>query len=443
MGDLFGTDGVRGVANKTLTPSLVFKLGQAVADLDVKKAVIGRDTRRSGGMLANSLASGMASVGLDVIHLGVLPTPAVPLLANREGAQLSAVVSASHNLAQDNGIKFFNESGFKLSQQAEHQIEEQLQASTEHKLSQGQDIGHVEYRTSVIQEYQNYLLEHVVPADLSLDGWKIVLDCAHGATYHVAPATLQQLEADTIAINVNPTGDNINQDSGSTCIHELQSAVQSSDAELGIAYDGDGDRALLVDAQGREVDGDSLIYLAASWLQEKGELNPSTVVSTVMSNLGLERALNQRDIILERTRVGDRHVAAKMRETGAVIGGEQSGHIIFGNHHTTGDGLLTTLKIIQFLQESNRNISDWIDEIPTTPQVLNNIPTENKGLLYSNDKIQQAIQYWKEKLNGKGRILVRPSGTQEVVRVMVEATRQEMAEQAANKLASTIDQELN
>lgn len=445
MANLFGTDGVRGAANVELTPELALELGKAASLLAPKgeRVVIGRDTRRSGSMLEAGLAAGMASVGLEVLGLGVIPTPAIPLLIREFDAALGVMVSASHNLACDNGIKFFTQDGFKIPPETERKLEEALNDGKIQNRAIGQEIGRIEPIDDALERYARFLSEEVVDEAISFEGLRIVVDCAHGATYRVAPQVLRRLGAEVVPINVSPTGDNINLNCGSTCLDMLKDRVRRERADLGVAYDGDGDRALFADHGGDVIDGDALMLIAALALKEEGRLNPALVVSTVMSNLGLEHTLARHGIGMIRTQVGDRYVAQKIEETGALLGGEQSGHIIFRGHSPTGDGLITTLKILEVLGKSGRTISQFASQMERYPQVLQNIEIKSKALFSLDGHIAEEVERWRQRLGQHGRILVRPSGTQPVVRVMVEGMDENYINQVARSLCQVISRKLN
>ena len=443
--DVFGTDGVRGEVNEDITPELALKLGKSTKLITEKgdSILVCRDTRRSGQTLEYALGSGISATGRNAYMLDVLPTPAVPILMNELNAELGAVVSASHNLASDNGIKFFNSRGLKLTPNVEEKLEKFIVTRDGSSLARWDEIGEINTVDSAGELYINSLMERFSGKMPDLSGFNLVVDCGHGATYNVGPKILSELGAEIIQVGVSPDGFNINQDCGSTSLNRLKEEVVSSNANLGVAFDGDGDRALFVDEVGNEIDGDKILYIVAKWLLDRGELSPRTVVSTVMSNLGLEKSLSELGIDLVRTRVGDKYVAQKMMENGAVIGGEQSGHIIFRQVNTTGDGIVTAMMVLTILADTKKRFSELDEGFIHYPQVLNNISTDNKEDLQANSEIEREIARWEEELGKRGRILVRPSGTQDVVRVMVESHTQEKASRVAEELGSIIDNKLN
>ncbi|MFP4588778.1 MAG: phosphoglucosamine mutase [Candidatus Acetothermia bacterium] len=445
MSGLFGTDGVRGEANRDLAPELALKLGQACSRLVEAggTVLVGRDTRRSGSMIQSALSSGITSVGLNVLDAGIIPTPALPLLEKHHGASLAAMISASHNLARDNGIKFFNSQGYKLSEDAEEQIEKALASELETTRVYGSDIGKVCRLSEARNQYLDLLKGSVVEGHAPFKGLKVLVDCANGATYCVAPGLLRDLGANVSSMGDQPDGDNINLNCGSTEMEALKQRMEAGNFDVGVAYDGDGDRALFVDENGAVVDGDQVLFLVASWLQKKDLLNPPLVIATVMSNLGLEKSLEKMGVELLRVQVGDRFVAEKLREAGALAGGEQSGHIIFPRYSPTGDGLITTLQILKILVASGEPLSELADRMEWYPQVLENVETENKNRFSLNGAIGEAIEEWEEILGDRGRILVRPSGTQSVIRVMVEASDKQLTARAAKEIAGEIERELN
>lgn len=442
--NLFGTDGIRGVANKDLTPSLATKLGKALHLFtnEGDAVLIGRDTRRSGPMLAHALASGTSSIGRNPLFLGIIPTPAIPLLLDRLSAKIGIMISASHNLAQDNGIKFFNADGFKFSSSAEKRVEQFLQNQKDYACS-WEEIGTIDRVSNPSELYLDQIKERF-PGNLpNLEGLQVGVDCAHGATYKIGPNVLSQLGATITPIGTHPTGENINRGCGSTNLKNLRELVLSQELDLGIAFDGDGDRTLLIDENGEVVDGDTILFIAADWFSRAQKLEPNVVVSTVMSNLGLETTLSDLGIELIRTQVGDKYVAHKMCSKNLLLGGEQSGHIIFSEVNTTGDGILTALIILKILVASGDSLSELAKKMKRYPQVLNNVSTDCKEEFAGNNYILKKIKFWESQLGDGGRILVRPSGTQDVIRVMVEADSKETANEVASNLAEVIDQELN
>lgn len=435
MGRLFGTDGVRGEANRVLTPELAFQLGRAGAHVLAGKTktarvrlLVGRDTRISGDMLEAALVAGILSVGADVFLAGILPTPAVAYLTAREGMQAGVMISASHNPAGDNGIKFFSQDGFKLSDELEDEIEHYMAHPEQLPRVSGDRVG----RTSRVEEWQQKYVDHLasIPTQ-SLRGCKVVLDCAHGAAYRLAPLLYGKLGAQVTTINATPDGTNINSDSGSTHPEALQAAVREAGADIGLAFDGDADRLIAVDETGQLLDGDIIMAVCARAMQEQGRLANDVLVSTVMSNLGLEKAMQALGIRLERAPVGDRYVLQRMLEVGSRLGGEQSGHVILLDWGTTGDGLLSSLILVEALIAKGRPLSELAAFVQRYPQVLHNIRVVDKEATLDSQKLRQAIEQANSLLQGQGRLLVRPSGTEPVIRVMVEAKTQSLAEEAA------------
>lgn len=444
MGRLFGTDGVRGVAGAELTIELAMKLGQAGAYVLTKEKahkptiLVGCDTRISGGMLANALVAGICSVGADAIHVGVLPTPAVAYLTRKHKVDAGVVISASHNPMEFNGIKFFNGEGYKLSDQLEDEIEALIGSNMAGvSLPTGSGIGRVEYRFDLQDEYIRFI-KKCVPVDLS--GMRIVIDCAEGASYQTSVQTLQQLGADLIPLHVDPDGTNINSNCGSTHMAELQARVVYEKADIGLAFDGDADRLLAVDENGVIVDGDKLLAICGNYMKEKGTLKKDTIVVTVMSNLGFFVMCEKNGIHAEKTKVGDRYVLENMLENGYNIGGEQSGHIIFLDDNTTGDGLLSALHLLEVMVETKKPLSELASVMEVYPQALINakVPNHKKEQFMEYAEIAEAIDALEKQFNGQGRVLIRPSGTEPLVRVMIEGKDQAQIEKEARKLADLI-----
>ncbi|GAA5335488.1 phosphoglucosamine mutase [Thermus hydrothermalis] len=423
----FGTDGVRGEAGKhPLTPEFVLRLGQAAGAYFRKEAarpvvLLAKDTRESSDLLEAALAAGLLSQGVRVEHLGVLPTPGVAHLTRRLGATAGAMISASHNPYQDNGIKFFGPAGEKLPDEAEEAIEALLE-----EAHPTRGIGTVGDFREAERMYLDFLLEHA--PDLS--GLKVGLDLAHGATYRVGPKLFQRAGAEVMAFFNTPDGRNINKGCGSTHPEALSRFVVELGLDLGIAFDGDGDRALFVDRRGRLFHGDHVLYLAALAFGEKG------VVGTVMSNMGLEVALKERGIAFHRAQVGDRYVLEMLKEKGLYLGGEPSGHVIFRRHHTTGDGLFTALMVLGALKRMGGDLADWYEALPLYPQVLLNVKVADKAKVVAHPRLKEAVAEAEARLQGRGRVNVRPSGTEPLVRVMVEA--EEGAEGLAEELAALV-----
>ena len=444
MGRLFGTDGVRGIANSELTPELAFKLGKAgayVLSKDKKKPVviIGKDTRLSGDMLEDALSAGILSVGGNVIKVGVLPTPAVAHLVRAYGADAGVVISASHNPFEYNGIKFFKWDGFKLDDDVEDEIEDIILRDRDVSSDIiGDKLGKVvEADDDALELYARYLESTI---DVEIKGRKIVLDCANGASYKVAEKVYRDLGADVTVIGNSPNGTNINDKCGSTHPENLQEEVVRQGAELGLAYDGDADRLIAVDEKGRIIDGDKLICICAKMMADRGELTHNLVTATVMSNIGFHKYLESLGCKVEVTGVGDRYVLESMLKTGGQIGGEQSGHIIFRNHSTTGDGILSSLQLLQAVIMSGRKPSELANEIEIFPQVLKNarVKNENKTKYTNDPDIQNAISKIEKYMEGSGRVLIRPSGTEPLVRVMIEGQDIEQITMMAEKLAILI-----
>lgn len=440
---LFGTDGVRGVANVDLTPELALALGRAALLLqdDRGRAVIGRDTRRSGEMLASALAAGMASVGLEVLDAGVIPTPAIPFLLQRYDAPSGAVISASHNPAEDNGVKFFDRAGFKIPEELEERLEQAIRDGVPLRPA-AQGIGRIRAAREAAQLYLERLLS-LADESLRGSGLKLVVDCANGATSEIARELFSRLGLEAITIHDQPDGDNINLGCGSTDLGSLQEAVLLYQADLGVAYDGDGDRAIFVDHLGREVDGDAVLFLAARALKTEGLLEPPMVVATVMSNLGLEERLKAEGIELVRTKVGDRYVAAEIERRKCCLGGEQSGHIIFRECSTTGDGLITTLQLLSILCRTGEPLAELASQLRRYPQVLHNIRVRDVELFDRHERLREAIISFQAQLDGVGRLLVRPSGTQSMIRVMVEGKDEALIRRIGAELSGLIERELN
>ena len=444
MSRLFGTDGVRGVAGSELTIELAMKLGQAGAYVLTKEKahkptiLVGCDTRISGGMLANALVAGICSVGADAIHVGVLPTPAVAYLTRKHKVDAGVVISASHNPMEFNGIKFFNGEGYKLSDSLEDEIEQLIASNMAGvSLPTGSSIGKVEYRFDMQDEYIRFM-KKCVPVDLK--GMRIVIDCAEGASYQTSVQTLQQLGADLIPLHISPDGTNINSNCGSTHMGELQARVVYEKADLGLAFDGDADRLLAVDENGNVVDGDKLLAICGNHMKNKGTLKKDTIVVTVMSNLGFFRMCDREGLHAEKTKVGDRYVLENMLENGYNIGGEQSGHIIFLDDNTTGDGLLSALHLLEVMVETKKPLSELAQIMEVYPQALVNakVPNHKKEAFMDYSDIADAIEELERKFDGEGRVLIRPSGTEPLVRVMIEGKDQSVIDEEAHKLADLI-----
>ena len=444
MARMFGTDGVRGIAGSELTIELAMKLGQAGAYVLTKEQshqptiIVGCDTRISGGMLASALMAGICSVGANAIYVGVAPTPAIAYLTRKHKVDAGVVISASHNPMEFNGIKFFNGDGYKLSDNLEDEIEALIRNDMEDvDFPIGPGIGKVEYRLDIVDEYIRYQ-EKTVPVDLSK--LKIVVDCAEGASSYTSVQTLKDLGADLIAIHTSPDGTNINANCGSTHMDELRARVVSEKADVGIAFDGDADRMLAVDENGNLIDGDVVMAICGNYLKKKGKLAKDTIVVTVMSNLGFSIMGKKEGIHVEKTKVGDRYVLENMLENGYNLGGEQSGHVIFLDDNTTGDGLLTALHLLQVMVDTGKKLSELSTVMEVLPQALVNakVPNHKKESYMEYSEIADAIKELEDKFAGEGRVLIRPSGTEPLVRIMIEGKDQAVIDEEARKLADLI-----
>ncbi len=445
MGELFGTDGVRGEANQYLTAQLAFQIGKAGAyylcrDKTDCKILIGKDTRISGDMLEAALVAGITSLGIDVVKVGVVPTPVVAYLTKKEDVTAGIMISASHNPVEDNGIKFFNGSGFKLSDKQEDEIEDIIFNSLDGLvLPTGDKVGKVNSLPNAVDDYISYIKSTV---DGSFSGLKVVVDSANGAAYKIAPEILSQLGAEVISLNNRPTGLNINVDCGSTHPEVIKEAVLKYDADLGIAHDGDADRLIAVDERGNLVDGDYILAICGRELIRENKLAQNTIVATRYSNLGLHQAMAEVGGKVSVTKNGDRYVLAKMRDKGYLLGGEKSGHIIFLDYNTTGDGILTALQLINVVKKRGKPLSQLREGMVAFPQLLVNVEVADKNW-ECNQVIQEAISEVEEILGEEGRIFVRASGTEPVIRVMVEGKDKEEIKRLSNKIAERIKEELN
>lgn len=442
MARLFGTDGVRGVVNKSLTPELAYHLGRAAAayfgkQVERPKFLIGRDTRISGAMLENAMAAGINSVGGDVIIAGVIPTPAVAHLVRKHKFTAGVMISASHNPYEDNGIKFFDENGFKLPDAVEDELERLVHLSDQNELPRptGAGIGRTTHREGLRHEYVDFICSTV---DVRLDGMRIIYDGANGAAYQAGPEILERLGAVILPTHVLPDGININAKCGSTHLEGLQAAVVANSADIGIANDGDADRCLLVDENGNTLDGDQIMLLCALYLKQKGRLKDDMIVSTVMSNIGFHKAANEHGMKTVNTGVGDRYVLEKMREEGYSLGGEQSGHVIFLDYNSTGDGMLTAVQTLAIMKESGKSLSELAQIMTKYPQVLVNVKVATKAGWDTNPLILAAISEAEEELGENGRILVRASGTEQLIRVMAEGPNLEELERICGSIAEAI-----
>lgn len=445
MGRLFGTDGVRGIANEELTPLLAMQLGQAGACVLTKEKahnptiIVGCDTRVSGDMLANALMAGACSVGANCIYVGVIPTPAVAYLTRKYMVDAGVVISASHNPVEFNGIKFFDGNGYKLPDEMEDEIEGLLNSNMhEVKFPTGSGVGRIKYLADAKDEYVQHAITSV-PVDLK--GLKIVVDCAEGASFYTSVAALKKLGAQVVAIHNNPDGTNINANCGSTHMEELQARVVFEKADIGLAFDGDADRLLAVDENGKMIDGDQIMAIVGNYMKERGNLKKNTIVATIMSNLGFFLMAEKNGIVTEQTKVGDRYVLERMREIGASLGGEQSGHVIFLDENTTGDGLLSALHLLQVMVETGKPLSELSGIMEVLPQALVNakVPNHKKEHYMEYPEIAARIEELTDKFSGEGRVLIRPSGTEPLVRVMIEGKDKAMIQNEAEQLATLIE----
>ena len=448
MGKLFGTDGIRGIANSELTGKLAYDVGRAGAYVLTKKKqrqpkiLVARDTRISGSMLEAALVGGICSVGANVISVGVVPTPAISFLTRVLEADAGVMISASHNPLEYNGIKFFNREGYKLSDEMEQEIENIiLSQSGAGPLPTGENIGTWEMDHSLIDLYVDHVCS-TIPGDLN--GIKVLIDCANGAAFEVAPKALERLGADVEVIHYKPNGININKLCGSTHMDDLMSQVVGRGVSAGIAFDGDADRCLAVDENGKFIDGDQILAICGQDMKKGGRLNKDTIVTTVMSNLGLNLMASANDINLKQTRVGDRYVLEKMIKDGYNIGGEQSGHVIFLDHNTTGDGLITAIQLLYIMKKTGKPLSELSKVMDVLPQVLINakVKNEHKHDYIEDLEIREEIKKLETKFGKEGRVLIRASGTEPLIRVMIEGTNKEEMQEHAITLARFIEEKL-
>jgi phosphoglucosamine mutase len=442
MGKLFGTDGIRGVANREpMTSETSLKIGQALAYILKKKGhrpriVVGKDTRLSGYMLESALATGICSMGADVILVGPMPTPGIAFITSNMDADAGVVISASHNPYEDNGIKIFSNSGFKLNTDQEEKIEELVfSEKLKNLLPQSLEIGKAYRADDALGRYIVFL-KHTLPKNLDMEDLKIAVDCANGATYKVAPTIFCEMRARVKPINVSPDGTNINLDSGSLHPDLLSQTVSKNDADIGLAFDGDGDRLIAVDEKGSIVTGDKITAICAAHMKNQGRLKNNVVVTTIMSNMGLLKALKNAGITRIEAPVGDRFVLDKMLENGAVLGGEDSGHLIFLDHHTTGDGIITALQLISVMKTTGKPLSELSLIMETYPQILENITVKQKPPIDEIPFLKEAIKKAENALGSDGRVLVRYSGTQPMLRIMVEGPTQEKTRDCVDKIAA-------
>ena len=437
----FGTDGIRGRANSFITPELALKVGQAAGLAFMRgehrhRVVIGKDTRLSGYMIEYAMVSGFTSAGMDVMLLGPIPTPAVAMLTRSMRADLGVMISASHNPFEDNGIKLFGPDGFKLSDEVESEIETLLDQDLQQRLSSSRLLGRAKRIDSAHARYIEFA-KRSLPRNLSLDGLRIVIDCANGAAYKVAPEALWELGAEVFSIGVEPDGFNINQQVGSTAPDALIRKVREMRADIGIALDGDADRVLIVDERGAQVNGDQLMAVVAQSLQEDGRLARAGIVATIMSNFGLERYLGSIGLGLARTAVGDRYVLEHMREHGYNFGGEQSGHLILSDYSTTGDGLVAALQVLAVVKRQDKPVSQICHRFEPLPQILKNVRGSGTQAL-AQDRVVRAISQGQQRLGNEGRLVIRPSGTEPVIRVMAEGENRTLVESVVDDVCEAL-----
>ena len=440
MRKYFGTDGIRGIAGESLTADLSFKVGKALGKLltekkEHPKVIIGRDTRISCDMIEHALSAGLTSTGVHVMTVGIIPTPAIAYLTKTIETDSGIMISASHNPYQDNGIKIFGPDGFKLTDEQELEIEHLIDNSDEIKNASFEKIGKLYGANELSQKYVQHIKQSI-SEDLS--GIKIALDCANGATTGVAPFIFGDLEADIETIGCQPNGININDNVGSTKINTIVEFVKNNDVDMGFAFDGDGDRVLAVDAKGNIVDGDKIMFILAKHLKNQGELKDNMVVSTVMSNIGFYKAIDEHDLQSVKTAVGDRYVVEEMRNNDYSLGGEQSGHIILMNYATTGDGILTAVKLADIIKSSGKSLEELANEVSIYPQKLVNIKVVDKKTAMEDSEILDECKKVEKELEGNGRILLRASGTENLIRVMVEASSDELTDKYCEQVARIV-----
>lgn len=448
MGKYFGTDGVRGQANSELTPELAFKLGrygghvlkEHAPEIEKPLVLVARDTRISGQLLEHALVAGLLSVGIEVLQLGVITTPGVAYLTRIQGAVAGVMISASHNPAEDNGIKFFGADGFKLSDDQELEIEAYLDQEEDNLPRPSSDgLGTVDEYNEGILKYIQYL-QTTISNDLS--GLTVCLDGANGAASPIVNRLFADLETDFYTMGTKPNGININDGVGSTHPEQLQEFVREKVADIGVAFDGDGDRCIAVDENGEIVDGDKIMYICGKYLKSKSELNKNTIVSTVMSNLGFHKAVEAEDMVALKTQVGDRYVVEEMRKNGYNFGGEQSGHVVFLDYNTTGDGLLTAIQLMHVMKATGKKLSELASEVTIYPQELVNIRVTNKNGVMDIPAVKEVIEQVEADMGGNGRILVRPSGTEPLLRIMAEAETDEKTHEYVTRIADVVRSEI-
>ncbi|MWC27183.1 phosphoglucosamine mutase [Paenibacillus sp. MMS18-CY102] len=445
MGKYFGTDGVRGVANRELTPELAYKIGRCggyvlAGQVDKPKVVIGLDTRISGPMLEAALIAGLLSIGASVVRIGVVSTPAVAYLTRELKADAAVMISASHNPVADNGIKFFGGDGFKLSDETELEIERLMDAEVDElPRPEGGDIGTVTSDDTAKYRYLEYLKTTI---QSSFEGVKVVLDCAHGSAYELAPRVFRELGADVITVGAEPNGRNINDGVGSTHPEYLRDQVLKHGAQLGLSFDGDADRLIAIDEKGEEVDGDYILCICGDAMRRQGRLQGETIVTTVMANIGFFKATEKLGLKTAQTAVGDRYVMEEMRRGGFNLGGEQSGHVIFLDYNTTGDGILTAMQLVDTLVQSGKKLSELKQLMRKYPQVLVNVRVADKTLYNDNAAIAEAVSAVEAELGDNGRVLVRPSGTESLIRVMAEGPDKDQVEAYVHRIVDVVKTQL-
>ncbi|WP_413627514.1 phosphoglucosamine mutase [Fructilactobacillus vespulae] len=442
----FGTDGIRGVANQELTPELAFRAGRAggyaltkrSSDDHQPRVLVSRDTRISGQMLEDALVAGLLSVGIEVVRLGIVTTPGVAYLVRDQNADAGVMITASHNPAQYNGIKFFGGDGYKLSDEIEADIEEILESSSDDlPRPSAAGLGTATNYNEAGQKYLHFIAQSIPD---NLNGIKVTVDAANGATSALMPRLYADLELDFTTMATNPNGTNINDQVGSTHPEELQKKVVEDGSQLGIAFDGDGDRCIAVDENGELVDGDKIMYICGKYMNEHGRLKKDTIVTTVMSNLGMYKAMEANGLKSVKTKVGDRYVVEEMKANGYNLGGEQSGHIVFFDFVTTGDGMLTSIQLMSIMKETGKKLSELAAEVTKYPQSLVNVTVKNKKTAMDPAPVQEIIKEVETEMNGDGRILVRPSGTEPLLRVMVEAPTEKESNDYAQRIAEVVAQ---
>lgn len=446
MGKLFGTDGIRGIANKDLTPELAFKVGRAGAYILAKgkkgKILVGKDTRVSGDMLEAALTAGITSMGLDVVSLGIIPTPAVAYLTRKYEALAGVVISASHNPGEYNGIKFFNFEGLKLPDEVENQIEDIILNNIElDQRPSGDNIGKVYKEENGAKDYKEYLKSTI---NIDLTGLKIAMDCGHGALYEIGPSIIKELNGEVVVVNNTPDGININNKCGSTNPDIIRELVLKEKADIGLSFDGDADRIIAIDNEGKLMDGDHILAVCGTYLKEQNRLKNNTVVGTIMTNMGLDTYLKANGMNIVKTSVGDRYILEEMLASGYVLGGEQSGHIIFLDYNTTGDGLATGLHLLEVMKSSGKTMAELNNLMTDFPQILINAKVKNdlKYKYLDNNDIREEIERIEELFHGEGRVVIRPSGTEPLVRVMIEGKNQEEITKVASDLAKFIEERI-